>query len=229
MEGSIIKLRAFAHAHSFGGNAKCHGRTQLRAYRCTRAPTSLSRQLPRDGVRASSTAPSKLAERTVAKLHGVRLAVQQADAVHAAVQAAASAFATDPFIGHYIREEQQAGGLTAEIVQHILTKGNKGSYLLQTLPDRGGIITGFQIPDGKPGDMDLEDLSRRYPHGLEGMMNHYFRFQHHQAEYFKEHGPFTYIAFMAIDPKYQKQGLGSLLLREACMDADEQGERCLAA
>eukprot|EP00983_Pelagomonas_calceolata_P122897 1160948-Pelagomonas_calceolata.AAC.5 len=39
--------------------------------------------------------------------------------------------------------------LAAEIVQHILTKGNRGSHLLQTLPDRGGFIAGFQIPDGK--------------------------------------------------------------------------------
>eukprot|EP00967_Tisochrysis_lutea_P076834 scaffold104090_cov17-Tisochrysis_lutea.AAC.2 len=43
-----------------------------------------------------------------------------------------------------------------------------------------------------------------------------------------EHGPFMYIAFMAVDPKHQGQGLGSLLLKRVCEDADEKGEYMLA-
>jgi len=224
MEGSKLRTCA-AQASRFGGSAKIQSRRQLPAQHTLTSQSQQlprqSQQLPRHGVRASCTGSAKTSERSVTRLEGVALAEE---AVQAAVQAAAAAFTTDPFVGYYMRDPQQAGGLTAEIVQHILTKGNRGSHLLQTLPDRGGFIAGFQIPDGKPGDMDLEGLAQRYHQGLEGMMDHYYRFQPHQAEYFKEHGPFMYIAFMAVDPKHQGQGLGSLLLKRVCEDADEKGQ-----
>eukprot|EP00967_Tisochrysis_lutea_P046336 scaffold56308_cov18-Tisochrysis_lutea.AAC.2 len=48
---------------------------------------------------------------SVTRLEGVALAEE---AVQAAVQAAAAAFTTDPFVGYYMRDPQQAGGLTGQ-------------------------------------------------------------------------------------------------------------------
>jgi hypothetical protein len=48
------------------------------------------------------------------------------------------------------------------IVYHILSKGSRGSFLYQSMPDRKGFIAAFQFPDAKVGKHSIDyNLSPR--------------------------------------------------------------------
>lgn len=149
---------------------------------------------------------------------------------HRASLLLAAAFADDPFIGWFLRDSRRRRLALPRFfrsVLHDLLAGN-AVYAIETDEQLRGIAA--WAPPGATGPpraawsragIAAFEFRALFPHAAEPMLRGFESLAAHHPE-----APHWYLAFVGIDPGWQRHGLGRLLLEPVLEQADADANAC---